>query len=69
MAAARYLALNPVEAGIAKNAFDWPWSSARAHAGLERPMIPLAENDLKTAFASRTDWRHEYATALEAPRS
>jgi len=69
VAAARYLALNPVEAGIAKNAFDWPWSSARAHAGLERPMIPLAENDLKTAFASRTDWRHEYVTALEAPRS
>jgi putative transposase len=34
-AAARYVALNPVRAGLATRAEDWPWSSARAHlAGL-----------------------------------
>jgi hypothetical protein len=32
--AARYIELNPVRAGLAAKAADWPWSSARAH--LER---------------------------------
>ena len=27
----RYLENNPVKAGLAKRAIDWPWSSARAH--------------------------------------
>lgn len=31
MAAARYVALNPVRAGLVKHARDWPWSSVRAH--------------------------------------
>ncbi|HJS60720.1 MAG TPA: transposase [Pseudolabrys sp.] len=31
MAAARYVALNPVRARIVARAIDWPWSSARAH--------------------------------------
>ena len=29
--ALRYVELNPVRAGLAKCAADWPWSSARAH--------------------------------------
>jgi putative transposase len=29
--AARYVALNPVRAGLCALAADWPWSSARAH--------------------------------------
>lgn len=29
--AARYVALNPVRAGLADRAEQWPWSSARAH--------------------------------------
>jgi putative transposase len=67
--AARYLALNPVEAGIASDPLEWPWSSARAHAGLERPKIPLAETDLRSAFGAG-DWRRAYLEALEtAPRS
>jgi len=66
VAACRYLALNPVEAGIVENALDWPWSSARAHAGLERPRIPLAESDLRAAFGSGSDWRREYLRTLAA---
>jgi putative transposase len=27
----RYAELNPVRAGLVRNAWDWPWSSARAH--------------------------------------
>ena len=31
LAAARYVELNPVRAGLAKRPQDWPWSSAAAH--------------------------------------
>jgi len=31
LACARYVELNPVRAGLAARAEDWPWSSARAH--------------------------------------
>jgi putative transposase len=34
-AAARYVALNPVRAGLAESAEQWPWSSARAHLDRE----------------------------------
>jgi putative transposase len=30
LAASRHIALNPVVAGLASRAEDWPWSSARA---------------------------------------
>jgi putative transposase len=33
-AAVRYVERNPVRAGLAKRAEDWPWSSAAAHCGL-----------------------------------
>ena len=31
LAAARYVELNPVRAGLVGDAADWPWSSARSH--------------------------------------
>jgi putative transposase len=31
LACARYVELNPVRAGLATRAEDWPWSSAAAH--------------------------------------
>jgi putative transposase len=33
--ACRYVELNPLRLGLVKSAEDWPWSSFRAHAGLE----------------------------------
>lgn len=33
----RYVVLNPVRAGLATSAQDWPWSSFRAMVGLETP--------------------------------
>jgi putative transposase len=36
-AAVRYVELNPVRAGLVSDATDYPWSSARAHAGLATP--------------------------------
>ena len=35
VAAARYIALNPVVAGLVSRAEDWPWSSTRAQLGGE----------------------------------
>ena len=44
---ARYVGLNPVRAGLAARAIDWPWSSVRAHVeGRVDPLLtpgPLAE--------------------------
>jgi putative transposase len=34
-AAARYVELNPVRAGLAAHAWDYPWSSARYHMGMQ----------------------------------
>ena len=65
VAASRYLALNPVEAGLVDDPLDWPWSSARAHAGLERPRIPLAEGDLGAAFGDADNWRERYRAQIE----
>ena len=36
MAAARYVELNPVNAGIVKEAADYAWSNARFHLGLSQ---------------------------------
>lgn len=37
VAALRYVELNPVRAHMVSNPFDYPWSSAIAHAGLAAP--------------------------------
>ena len=36
LAAARYIERNPVRAGMVKEAWEWEWSSARYHLGLEK---------------------------------
>jgi len=44
LAAARYIELNPVEAGLVRRPQDWPWSSARAHLGWQAdPLLTSAE--------------------------
>jgi putative transposase len=60
VACARYVELNPVRAGLAARAEDWPWSSARAHLagrgdGLVDP-TPLVER--------WPDWRAVLDTGL-----
>ena len=43
MAAARYVALNPVAAGLVARAADWPWSSAAAHlTGIDDELVRVA---------------------------
>jgi len=52
--AVRYVERNPVRAGLAKNAEDYPWSSARTHCGLARD--PIVSGDLEKAGCVG-DWR------------
>ncbi|MDH3596812.1 MAG: transposase [Rhodospirillales bacterium] len=43
LAAARYVELNPLRAGLVRRAADWPWSSARAHlAGQDDVLVAAA---------------------------
>jgi putative transposase len=43
LAAAHYIALNPVVAGLVSRAEDWPWSSVRAHlAGEDDELVTVA---------------------------
>lgn len=43
LAAAPYVALNPVRAGLVGRAEDWPWSSAQAHlAGKDDALVSVA---------------------------
>jgi putative transposase len=51
-AAARYVLMNPVRAGLADRAADWPFSSTRAHLGLDTD--ELVDVDGLARFIS--DW-------------
>lgn len=48
----RYLAMNPVRAGLAADPADWPWSSYRATAGLERVPPYLRVDHVQSVFAA-----------------
>lgn len=61
LSAARYVALNPVRAGLVKHARDWPWSSVTAHLdGVDDGLVtvrPLLERygDLGALFEGPTE--------------
>jgi putative transposase len=53
LAAARYVELNPVRAGLGRDAADWRWSSARAHlSGHDDALVRVAP-----LLAMVADWR------------
>jgi putative transposase len=53
IAAARYVELNPVRAGLVADAGEWPWSSARAHlSGRDDRLVRVAP-----LLAMVADWR------------
>ena len=54
VAAARYAELNPVRAGVARTAAEWPWSSARFHLGT-REEDPLVTDSSLLGLVG--DWR------------
>jgi len=54
--AARYVDLNPVEAGFVERPEQWKWSSYRAHVGLESP-TPLLANGVFLGYFAPTRQR------------
>jgi REP element-mobilizing transposase RayT len=60
LAACRYIARNPVEAGLVHDPLAWPWSSTGAHAGTTEPTLTLDEGPLRTALGDTADWRERY---------
>ena len=53
LACARYVELNPVRAGLAAAAGDWPWSSAQAHlSGRDDGLVQV-----KPLLELVPDWR------------
>ena len=60
LAAARYVELNPVRAGLAADAGNWRWSSAKAHlSGRDDPLVRVAP-----MLAMVPDWRGLLDSAL-----
>jgi putative transposase len=43
VAAAKYVERNPVRAKLVEKPWDWIWSSASAHIGKDKAMIPLGD--------------------------
>ena len=67
---ARYIALNPIRAGLAKSAAEWRWGSYRALAGLE-PTAPFLETRwIREAFGSRRQAAERaFAEFVDRPNS
>jgi REP-associated tyrosine transposase len=65
LAAARYVELNPVNAGIVKEAAEYPWSSARFHLGLSQGDALVRD---KSLLGLVNDWG-EYLRGDDEPRT
>jgi REP element-mobilizing transposase RayT len=65
LAACRYLAYNPVEAGLVDHPFAWRWSSSAASAGLRESPFPLDPAPLRAAFGDGADWQRRYRGFIE----
>lgn len=64
LAAARYVEMNPVKAGIVEDAAAWPWSSTRAH-------LAATDDELVTVtplLQMARDWRLFLAGTAEEER-
>ena len=65
---ARYVALNPVRAGLVPNPEAWPWTSYRATAGLEPAPAFLQVDRIRGYFRSAgSDGTKEFRAFVNAP--
>jgi putative transposase len=65
LVACRYVAVNPVAAGLCNDPFSWPWSSAAASAGIAQPALSLDHGPLRAALGDSADWQRRYRAFLE----
>lgn len=65
---ARYLALNPVRAGLVSTAEDWPWSHHRAMAGIAAARPFLTRDEILGLFDahSRTAAQDDYRRFVDS---
>jgi putative transposase len=50
MRAFRYVALNPIEAGLVARPYDWPWSSYAGTAGYAKPFAFVDDEPVRECF-------------------
>jgi len=63
----RYVALNPIEAGLCRHPADWIWGSFRAIAGLEAPSAFLSvQRTLDLFHLPRDEARAAYVRLVES---
>ncbi|MFA7263270.1 MAG: transposase [Caulobacter sp.] len=72
LTAARYIALNPVRAGLVMRAEEWPWSNARAHLARQddqlvrvAPLLSRIDNFADTLEAEHLDSEFSALRAAE----
>lgn len=64
--ACRYIALNPVRAGICRRPVDWPWSSYAEAVGARSPRAFVASDSLLRLFADDAELaRARFQTFVE----
>jgi putative transposase len=66
--AMRYIAWNPVNAGICGRPEDWRWSAHRALLGLDRPGVVSVDETLAYFAADGGDARSRYRAFVAAKR-
>ncbi|MDP3036499.1 MAG: transposase [Rhodocyclaceae bacterium] len=64
-AAVRYVECNPVRAGMAQRAEDYPWSSAAAHCGIRSDGLLNSESAWSKQFAAIENWSDWLAAATD----
>jgi putative transposase len=62
LAAAKYVELNPVRAGLVATPWEWRWSSAAAHIGLARADLPGIEKFFDYSAIAPSSWKDFLAT-------
>lgn len=65
LTACRYVAHNPVQAGLCGRPLDWPWSSYRTSAGLGTSLF-VDDRILRDAFGPGPEWRRRYRDFVES---
>ncbi|MGD0167040.1 MAG: transposase [Gaiellaceae bacterium] len=63
--ACRYVAHNPVKAGLCREPSEWPWSSYRASAGIDHLPSFLNDSALGDAFGPGSRWRARYRNFVD----
>lgn len=68
LTAVRYTERNPVAAGMVRNAWDYPWSSASSHCGLRDDALISKSPEIGGLKSTITNWQAWLSEVDSAPR-